>query len=265
MSTWAAATTRDDYVAFCEGVRALCKVDLFQYKRGQMERRIRTFAGRRGHHGLEDYLAVLSRRPEELTEFLDRMTINVSELWRNPEQWAMLAGDVLPDLAQAGRVRAWSAGCSYGAEAHTLAAVCRDAIPSARVEIKGTDIDARMVERAKRGVFSEADGRNAPRLDLQRWFARTPEGWQAKPELRRMLTFEVGDLLRMRIPPRSLDLILCRNTVIYFTDDARDALHARLADALRPGGYLVIGSTERVAGYREIGLDSTRPFVYRKI
>jgi chemotaxis protein methyltransferase CheR len=86
----------------------------------------------------------------------------------------------------------------------------------------------------------------------------------AKPELRRGVRFDVGDLLRMRVSPASYELILCRNTVIYFTDEVRNALHARLAQALRPGGYLIIGSTERVQDPREMDLTPTHPFVYRK-
>jgi chemotaxis protein methyltransferase CheR len=76
--------------------------------------------------------------------------------------------------------------------------------------------------------------------------------------------FETGDLLRMRFPREAYDLVLCRNTVIYFTEEVRNELHARLVGALRPGGYLVIGSTERVAEPRALGLESTRPFTYRK-
>jgi chemotaxis protein methyltransferase CheR len=258
-------TRRDDYVAFCDGIRALCEIDLAQYKRGQMERRIRSFARRRGVDGLDAYLLLLRRDPAELDEFLDRMTINVSQLWRNPEQWRFIGATLLPELAEGGRsISAWSAGCSYGAEAYTVAALARTHVPDAHVTIRGTDIDKRMIERARVGRFSDEDARTAPRAELERWFERVDGGWQAKRELIAMCRFEVGDLLRMRVPHARLDLVLCRNTVIYFTDEVRNALHARLADALRPGGYLVIGSTERVHEPREIGLTPTHPFVYRK-
>lgn len=258
-------TRRDDYVTFCDGVRTLCAVDLSQYKRGQMERRIRSFARRRGSEGLGDYLTLLRTRREELDEFLDRMTINVSQLWRNPEQWQLIGGSLLPELAAGGRpVSAWSAGCSYGAEAYTVAALARTHVPAARVTIKGTDIDRRMVERARLGRFSDEDARSAPAGLLARHFTAVEGGWQARRELASMCRFEVDDLLRMRLPGGRLDLVLCRNTVIYFTDEVRNALHARLADALRPGGYLVIGSTERVHDPRAMGLTSTHPFVYRK-
>src|SRR5215218_7612061 len=84
------SATRDEYTDFCEGVRRLCAIDLAQYKRGQLERRIRTHAGTRGQTDLPTYLGVLKRDATELESFLDRVTINVSQLWRHPEQWDVL-------------------------------------------------------------------------------------------------------------------------------------------------------------------------------
>lgn len=254
----------DEYVEFCEGIRRLCAVDLLQYKRPQMERRIRSFAGRRGISALPSYLRELRSSSELLDEFLDRVTINVSQLWRNPGQWSLLAEQVLPTLAGEDRIRAWSAGCSYGAEAYTLAATCFEVAPSAQVAVHGTDIDRRMVARARAGRFSAEDARDAPSAALDRWFEPDGQGWRARDELRRACTFEVGDLLRMRFPLEAYDLVLCRNTVIYFTEDVRDQLHERLAGSLRPGGYLMIGCTERVSRPRDIGLVPADPFVYRK-
>ena len=258
-------TARDDYVDFCDGVRRLCTIDLLQYKRGQMERRIRTFATARGHANLDGYLRAVRRDPSELERLLDRVTINVSQLWRHPEQFDVLERHVLPELAEKGRVRAWSAGCSYGAEAFTLAAVCLNTIRGAQVTITGVDIDARMIERARTGVFSAADARSVGPALMDRWFTRLPDGGcEAVPALRALCRFEVGDLLRVQPRPGAFDLVLCRNTVIYFNDDVRDALHARLAVSLRPGGYLVVGASERVADPAGIGLAPTHPFTYRK-
>jgi chemotaxis protein methyltransferase CheR len=254
----------DDYVPFCEGIRELTKIDLLQYKRGQMERRIRTLAERRGVMALLPYLAALRRDPVMLEEFLDRVTINVSQLWRNPEQWEALAAVVLPALARTGRLRVWSAGCSYGAEAYTVAALCKEFAPRARASIRGTDIDGRMVARAREGRFNTEDARSAPPSALERWFEPDGRGWIAKPELRELTTFETGDLLRMSLPRAHYDLVLCRNTVIYFTEDVRDELHARIADSLRPGGWFIVGATERVAKPQELGFELVRPFTYRK-
>ena len=112
----------EEYAGFCTGVRRLCGIDLSQYKRAQMERRIRTFAERRGITGLSAYLGVLGESKDELEAFLDRVTINVSQLWRNPEQWELLRHNVKQDLAESGTLRPWSAGCSNGADEYTLAA-----------------------------------------------------------------------------------------------------------------------------------------------
>ena len=254
----------DDYVIFCEGLRQICGVDLSQYKRPQMERRLRAFFARKGIPQLADALPLLRRDGAELDALLDRMTINVSQLWRHREQWERLEREILPELAKAGQVRAWSAGCSYGAEAYTLAAVCHKAIPTARVRILGTDIDRRMIERARAAVFSEQDARGMSSADMERGFERVPEGWRAREVLRRMTTFEHGDLLRMRPSTAVHDLILCRNTVIYFAESIRDELHARLAHALRSGGYLVVGATERVSSPRDLQLEMAHPFIYRK-
>jgi chemotaxis protein methyltransferase CheR len=260
------ATTlaHDVYVSFCEGVRRLCHVDLLQYKRRQMERRVRSFAQRGGHAGLETYLTRLTGDVAALDEFLDRVTINVSNLWRNPEQWQLLQDEVVPALAARGTLRAWSAGCSYGAEAYTLAAVCRTAAPAAVTAILGTDIDRRVIARAQRAEFNAEDVRCAPAGALERFFEADGDLWRPVAELRALVSFEVGDLLRLRPPTGAYDLVLCRNTVIYFNEEVRDALHARLATALRPGGALVVGATERVIDFERLGLEIVAPFTYRK-
>jgi chemotaxis protein methyltransferase CheR len=117
-----------------------------------------------------------------------------------------------------------------------------------------------MVARARRGAFTAEEARGAPQRSLERFFP----GGQATEELRRMVQFETDDLLRMPVARERYDLVLCRNTVIYFTEAVRDALHVRLVDALRPGGYLVVGASERVADPRGLDLTSPFHFIYRK-
>ena len=256
----------DDYIGFCEGLRQICGIDLTQYKRPQMERRLRSYWSRLGVTKLTDALPRLRSDAAQLDDLLDRVTINVSQLWRHPDQWARLEEGLLKELAggPGGRLRAWSAGCSYGAEAYTLAAVCAAAIPRATVRITGTDIDQRMVARANLGEFTDADARTAPPAAMERWFDRAPNGWKAKPALRSMTSFEVGDLLKLRPAASSYELIMCRNTVIYFADQIRDELHATFAHALRPGGMLVIGGTERITDAASLNLTPIHPFIYRK-
>ena len=230
-----------------------------------MERRIRSFADRRGITSLNAYLTALADDPAQLEQFLDRVTINVSQLWRNPEQFVRLAMDVIPGLAETGRIRCWSAGCSYGAEAYTLAALCKTVAPSAAIEVRGTDIDSRIIARAREACFSPDDMRSVPVSDARRWFDQLPDGqFQAKPELRMLTKFETGDLLRDRFPTGHYDLVLCRNVVIYFNEQVRDELHARLVRSLRPGGFLMIGSSERITSASAIGLEIAHPFIYRR-
>jgi chemotaxis protein methyltransferase CheR len=192
----------DDFVALCELVRSLCGVDLGQYKRNQMERRVRTFAERRGTPELAEYGKQLRKDPQELDAFLDRVTINVSHLWRHEDQFEVLRTKILPELTkERKRLKIWSAGSSYGAEAYTIAAVCRETVPNIGVEINGTDLDKRMVARAREGVFTAEDARTSPKAMMQRHFEPQADGgWVAKPELKRMVRFENGDLLRMPVP-----------------------------------------------------------------
>jgi chemotaxis protein methyltransferase CheR len=241
-------TQTDDYVEFCTFLRSLCGIDLAQYKRPQMERRLRSFYASRGITRLTDTFAQLRKDPKHLDELLDRITINVSQLWRNPEQWEIMEKTILPELAASGQ----------------LATLCHLVCPTARTLVRGTDIDKRMVARARLGLFSTEDARTAPRRQLEAGFDAVDGGWRAKLTVRAKTRFDVGDLLRIKPSPNSYDLILCRNTVIYFSEPIRDDLHARLAGALRPGGYLVIGSTERVSQPSGLGLTSAHPFIYRK-
>lgn len=257
-----------DYERFGDFLRASVGIDLRQYKRRQMERRIRAFALRRGLTSLDAYQDVVRSEPDEFDALLDRITINVSQLFRNPEQWERLAADIVPDLVRTGngRIRAWSAGCSFGAEAYSLAATVRSCAPGASLSIHASDIDRRILAAAGRGEFTDDDARSAPPEQLEAHFRRTADGgWQAGPQLLSTVKFAHEDLLTTTPAPGSFDLVLCRNVVIYFTPEARSAVHEMLARSVRPGGYLVIGSTERISQpLEELDLEPAFPFVFRR-
>lgn len=257
----------DDFERFCGGIEALLGVDLSLYKRKQMERRARGLAARFGTGSLDEYLDLLKADTDQLDRFMERMTITVSQLWRNLDIFTAIESEILPvlnDQAAGRKLRLWSAGCSYGAEAHTLAAVCLenrrrlDRIPS----ILGTDINPRMVERARRGWFTDEDARDAPPDLLKKYFERGSGGWSAGPELRQMLKFKVEDLFSAKTD--GMDLILFRNVAIHFERDRRNMVHRILADALLPGGIIVLGSTEMIMHPNDLGLERMRPFVFRK-
>lgn len=258
----------DDFERFCAGIADLLGVDLSLYKRKQMERRARGLASRFGDGTLDGYLELLQTDAGQLDKFMERMTITVSQLWRNNEIFEAIEKELLPELnANAGvrRLHLWSAGCSYGAEPYTLASVClemRDKL-NRMPTIKGTDINPRMIERAKKGFYTDEDARDAPHDLLEKYFDRVEGGWNAKPELRQMIRFKVEDLFAAKTD--AMDLILFRNVAIHFERERRDRVHRILAEALLPGGMLVLGSTEMIVHPAELGLERVRPFVFRKV
>lgn len=258
-----------DFEAFCDGVKDLLGVDLALYKRNQMERRARGLASRNHAESLTEYLRMLKSDPVLLDRFMERMTITVSQLWRNTDIFDAVQQQLLPELderADGQRLKLWSAGCSYGAEPYTLAAICRElgGKLTQPPQIKGTDINPRMIERARAGHFSDEDARDAPMRLLTKYFDRPPSGgWTAKPELKQLIQFKVEDLFASN--KEHVDLILFRNVAIHFERERRDQVHAILADALKPGGMLVLGSTEMIIGPEQIGLERVRPFVFRRV
>jgi chemotaxis protein methyltransferase CheR len=255
----------DEYGEFCSGVRRLTGIDLSAYKRRQMERRIRSYVTAQRSASLAALLDLIRGSAADRDRFLDHITINVSELYRNPEQYTALRRSVLPQLRGAADVRIWSAGCSYGAEAYTLACEMLEVLGAdARFTVTGTDIDRRIVARANRGWFSAADVRNVPAPVLKRYFEPGEDGYVARPVLRSHVRFATGDLLRDSYRS-GWDLVLCRNVVIYFTEEHRDEVHRKLAAAIRPGGHLMVGSTERVADASSLGLRCAHPFIYERV
>lgn len=249
--------------AFYAGVQKKTGLDLRLYKQDQLQRRILSMCEQKDCASLDHFGHIVLGHDSELRWFLDKLAINVSELFRNPEKWRELEEKILPELkATSGRLKCWSAGCSFGAEAHTLACLLDAKFPGSHT-IVGTDIDETALDQAKRGEFCEADMRGVPANYKQTYFERTDTLWKAKPNLKKYLTFRQGNLLADRFDS-GFDLILCRNVVIYFTDPAKDELYRRFLQALRPGGILFVGSTERIFNAREIGFESPLPFFYKK-
>jgi chemotaxis protein methyltransferase CheR len=146
--------------------------------------------------------------------------------------------------------------------------------PHVQHTLHATDLDRKILAKAHEGVFSEADVKNVEPMTLMRYFNALPKSgvkgsnpfaraYQLKPEFRQRVTFRQHNLLADKFEG-DYDLICCRNVVIYFTDEAKDRLYSRFATAMRLGGYLFVGGTERIAQSREIGLDSPISFFYRR-
>src|SRR5579871_5063274 len=145
-----------DFVQFKARFFQKSGVDLNLYKQQQMHRRLLSMVERAQQRTFMDYFQVLERDPQEYADFLDRMTINVSELFRNPEKWQELRERILPMLAQrldrSGQgLKVWSAGCSYGAEPYTLAILLDQALPGRTHTIHASDLDRTILAKAKEG------------------------------------------------------------------------------------------------------------------
>lgn len=259
---------RIDFDAFKQTVFRRTGIDLNLYKPQQMHRRLQTLVERANLRTFRDYARVIEASSDEMATFLDRMTINVSELFRNSEKWSEARDAVLPPLIRAAAaenrpLRVWSAGCSFGAEPYTLAMILSEIAPRDPVTLLATDIDDRILAKARLAVFQEPDLKNLPPVLRARYLKPEGSGFQVTPNLRARVTFRKHNLLADPFE-RDFDLIVCRNVVIYFTDDAKDRLYQRFTTALRPGGVIFVGGTERIFNYREIGLETRLPFFYRK-
>jgi chemotaxis protein methyltransferase CheR len=257
-----------DYSAFMKRVHRVAGIDLTGYKPEQMRRRLLALAQRHGAASLTAFAELMEKDTAALTAFKNFFTINVSEFLRDLPRWNDLKERVLPRLLQEsgpGTLSIWSAGCSIGAEPYSLAMLLEEVAPGRPHAIVATDIDERILARAERGDgYTESDLRQVDAGRRARFLTRSADGTYAvTPALKRRVTFQRQDLLT-RVPGRDFDLIVCRNVVIYFTEDAKQALYGRMEAALRPGGMLFVGGTEIIAGARELGLAPELTSFYRK-
>ncbi len=256
-----------DFAGFQQRVTAKTGIQLSHYKGDQMRRRLAAHAEKAGCLSFAAYAGKMERDSAALAEFLDCMTINVTELLRNPERFGELASAILPELLarrNGGPLSVWSAGCSYGAEAYTVAMLLHEAAPAAAHRIQGTDLDLTVLARAERPYFSAADMLNISSARRDAHFYEIGGNYQPKLHLRSKVKFKPHDLLAGPYPAAEHDLILCRNVVIYFNDEAKERIYRGFYQALRPGGILFVGGTERLSDHRGIGYALARPFFYRK-
>ena len=252
------------YDRLAREVRSLLGIDLTQYKPAQVWRRVNGFATARGLRD-SDALVARARQDAALKQaFLDMLTINVSEFFRNPEAWDLLAERFLkPVLRDQLSIKIWSAGCSLGYEPFTLAMLAREIAPAKTVRILATDLDETTLTRARKATYSEAQMAGVSEARRARFFRRDEEGWQVKPELQALITFRRHDLLKDPYD-KPYDLICCRNVVIYFTEVAKADLYRRFCEALRPGGLLFLGATESIPNVRAVGLEPAGLTFYKR-
>lgn len=255
----------DNYEKFKSDIYALTKIDLNAYKEKQMRRRIDTLITKNHIDSYEKYVSVIKSDKELFEQFVNFLTINVSEFYRNPEQWKILDQEVFPQLISrfGKRLTIWSAACSTGDEPYSLVMALSRHVPLSDIRIIATDIDKQVLEAARTGLYNEKSITSVPDDLKKKYFTKIGSSYQIADEVKRCVEFREHNLLRDAYPT-GCHLIVCRNVVIYFTDDAKDEIYAKFHKSLVSGGVLFIGSTEQIMNYKDFGYLRNKSFFFEK-
>lgn len=254
-----------DYEYLKKEIFALTAIDLNAYKEKQMKRRIDTLIAKHKIVGYDKYIHALKTDKALFEEFVSYITINVSEFYRNPEQWKILDETIIPELVQkfGKNLKVWSAACSTGDEPYSLVMALSRHIPLNQIRIYATDLDKQVIEKAKVGLYSEKSIASVPSDMKSKYFTKVGPSYRIADAVKERVDFREHNLLKDSYPS-SYHLIVCRNVLIYFTEEAKDEVFHKFNQSLTKGGILFIGSTEQIMNYREIGFDRKNSFFYQK-
>lgn len=249
--------TPDDMDAICGLIDDLCGIALDESKGYLIEGRLADLANR---HGCKSYVELANRARSATqrklkTDIVDAITTNETLWFRDRSPFDALRYKLLPELidAKAGsagarRIRVWSAACSTGQEAYSIAMTFGDTVPKIDdwdLRIYGSDISPAAVEQAQRGVYSDLEiSRGLEQKYRGAYFLKQGRNWAVNPRLRARCSFEVRNLLAPLSGVGKFDIVFCRNVAIYFKPADRKRLFHQVASTLNPGGWLFVGSSE---------------------
>ncbi|MGE0598496.1 MAG: protein-glutamate O-methyltransferase CheR [Dehalococcoidia bacterium] len=254
------------WLAFRRALEQAIGVPLGQYKEPQMKRRLASVMTRRGIHDWPEFQKAIQADAHLLGDVRDTLTINVSEFFRQPDRFLDLQKNWIPKLlAERKTLKFWSAGCSFGCEPYSLSMILNEVDPKGGHSILATDVDMPILNKARSGAgYLPADIRSVPPALVKKYLVEEPGGtFKVTEDLKRRITFRRHDLLSEAYP-REMDVILCRNVVIYFTDEAKSHIYDGFAKALRPGGLLFIGGSEMIMRSSELGFKSAGTNLYQR-
>jgi chemotaxis protein methyltransferase CheR len=251
--------SQDQYVRFHALVLESTGIELPESRRVDLEREVLRSLDETGAKGTDALYRLLREGPSgrrALEALVGRLTVGETYFFRNRPQFDALERQVLPELIErrreARRLRLWSAGCSTGEEAYSLAILLRRLLPDIddwHVTIMGTDIDRAALEEARGGVYRTWSFRDVPEQIRSVWFEERKGRFEVRPALRDLVTFDYLNLAEDVYPSlhtntHAMDLILCRNVLMYLREQETRRVVARLRDALSEGGWLVVGHTD---------------------
>ncbi len=255
-----------EYTRFKQQVQKLTGLDLNSYK-DQIHRRAHMLMTRWRLKTYDEYYKTISTQDDKLRDFLDYLTINVSEFLRNPSRWDDLKNFVIPELIKSRgnkQLQLWSAGSATGEEPYSLAMLSIECGLSCPPPVAARDIDAGAIAIAKEGKYHKRQLVNVPPEWLNKYFNKLDEKtYQVNDTLKKRVAFSRLNLIEDRFDTNN-DLILCRNVVIYFRPETKALLYQKFFNALKPGGFLLVGSTEQIFEYKNYGFESVKPFLYRR-
>ncbi|GAB2574547.1 CheR family methyltransferase [Gracilibacillus alcaliphilus] len=253
-----------DYQLFIESIYKKTGLDLSLYKEAQMKRRLTSLCNKRGFASFGPYFQAINKDQQLLQEFLDKVTINVSEFYRNPSRWNVLEKKILPELKKKrSKIRIWSAACSTGEEPYTLAIIANQLWPLAQIEITATDIDPNVLARAKQGIYKDRALQEVPDSIKKKYFHQEGQTFKVDDKLKQTITFQKHNLLADKYPS-NMDLIVCRNVLIYFTEEAKHTIYHNFSKALAKDGVFFVGSTEQIFSPEQYDFSVLDTFFYGK-
>ncbi|UII54637.1 protein-glutamate O-methyltransferase CheR [Cytobacillus spongiae] len=253
-----------DYQDFMVNIKKKTGIDLSLYKEAQMKRRLVSLYEKKGYRSFRDFYDGMTKDRELLYEFLDRMTINVSEFYRNAKRWEVLEKKILPKLlAENKKLKIWSAACSTGEEPYTIAMILSNFMPLSQIQIQATDLDENVIARAKIGLYPERSLNEVPDIIKKKYFTKEGSMFKVSEDIKKTVTFKKHNLLADSFGG-PYDLIVCRNVLIYFTEEAKDQLYLKFSQALRKDGIFFVGSTEQIFNPANYQFDTEDTFFYRR-
>ncbi len=255
----------NDYERFKVDVNALTKIDLNAYKEKQMRRRIDSLLSRHKVKDYDEFIARIKKDEVLFREFVNFLTINVSEFYRNTDQWEILDKNIIPKLiSRFGKnLKIWSAACSTGDEPYSLVMAFSRYIPLNQIHIIATDIDDQVIAKAKTGLYSAKSISGVPDDLKEKYFTKVGDSYQISQEIKKCVDFKEANLLKDAYE-QNCHLILCRNVVIYFTEETKDMIYKKFNDSLVEGVFLFIGSTEQIMDYKNMGYKRFESFFFQK-
>lgn len=254
-----------DYDFFYKWVRKNLDIDLNAYKEKQLQRRIATVMRSSGATNLEEYSRLIKKDEEIKKIFLDYITINVTEFFRNREIFkefeSILITDIIPKFKS---IKMWSAACSIGAEPYTLAMILDKNNLNNKGHILGTDIDDNVLKRAREGIYKENEMKNLTKEEIRRYFTFENDKYHIDEKLKKMVSFKKHDLILDNYE-KGFHAIICRNVTIYFKNETKDMIYKKMYESLVPGGVLFTGATESIYNPGEFGFKKISTFIYEKV